>query len=217
VNAYFISGLGADRHAFDRIRLPEGVAVHHLDWLEPLPGESLQTYAQRLAEPIDRSRPFVLVGLSFGGIVSIEIHRFLPARKVFLISTVSRRSELPWYFRVSGKMGLHRLGFTNLIKHSPRMLHWFFGTSRGRLREYLQERIDACSMSYLRWSLDQITQWGNEQKPEQAVHIHGSADRLFPIQFLRPDYVVEGGSHFMIVTHGHRVSSILEKELKDLV
>lgn len=214
MNAYFISGLGADRRAFDRIRMPDDVTVHHLDWLEPLPAETLPAYALRLAQPIDQTQPFILVGLSFGGILSIEINRFLPATKIFLISTVSRRAELPWYFRVSGKMGLHRLGFTNLIKHSPRMLHWFFGTSRGRLREYLQERIDACSMNYLQWSLDQITRWDNTQKPAQAVHIHGSADRLFPISFLHPDHVVQGGSHFMVVTHGHKISAIIGEELR---
>ena len=66
MNVYFISGLGADRRAFERIQLPPQFSVHHLDWIEPRKDESLNDYAMRLGEGIDTTKPFALVGLIHG-------------------------------------------------------------------------------------------------------------------------------------------------------
>ena len=67
MNVYFISGLGADRRAFEKINLPERFSIHHLDWIQHNQGESLNDYAKRLAATIDTTQPFAIVGLSMGG------------------------------------------------------------------------------------------------------------------------------------------------------
>jgi len=214
MKVYFISGLGADRQAFDKIRLRDTDTIHHLDWLEPLPGETLFAYATRMAAPIDTQTPFALVGLSFGGLLSIEISKQLHAEKVFLISSISHRAELPWYFRLSGRLRLHQHGFVKLLKSNQRVMYWFFGTKSSKLQAYLSERIRATSPGYLRWSLEQITNWKQERKPENVIHLHGSLDKLFPIRYVKPDYVIPRGSHFMVVTHARDISAILQKELQ---
>ena len=145
MNVYFISGLGADRRAFDKIKLDAQHSIHHIDWLEPEPNETIQHYAERMAKDIDTQQPFVLVGLSFGGIMSIEIGRFLTPERIILVSSVSHRSELPWYFRLSSVLRVHQLGFAHSIKHSDRLMFWFFGTQSNKLKSYLKEMIHGVS------------------------------------------------------------------------
>ena len=206
MNVYFISGLGADFHAFDRIEILSFCVKHDLPWLEPLPSEALNNYAKRMAEGIDLSRPFVLVGLSFGGIVAIEIHQQFPALQVILISSITNRNELPWYFRFAGSVGLHQSPILPLIKKWDKAMYWFFGTRSARLRGYLKERMDQTTLTYLKWSLNAIVHWKQAEKPKGVIHLHGSKDKLFPIQYCCPDYIVQGGSHFMVVTHAREIS-----------
>lgn len=216
MNVYFISGLGADRRAFDNIKLSESYEVHHIDWLDPLPEEPLQDYAHRMAQSIDAKKPFVLVGLSFGGIMSIEIAKFLQPKLIILISSVSHRGQLPWYYRVSGKLKIPALGVTRLIKKNSLVMFWFFGTKSKRLKEYLQEMIDKTSDNYVQWSLSEIANWQQKEKPNNVFHIHGNTDKLFPLKYVKPDMVLDHGSHFMVVTHGDKISNQINTLLNEL-
>ena len=60
--AYFISGLGADRRAFKKIILPPEYDIKHIDWISPLRDEPFKNYCLRLAEQMDTTREFVLIG-----------------------------------------------------------------------------------------------------------------------------------------------------------
>ncbi len=65
VNAYFISGLGADQRIFAKINLDERINVIHVDWIPPTKDETLANYARRLSEIISADQPYILVGVSF--------------------------------------------------------------------------------------------------------------------------------------------------------
>jgi len=210
---YFISGLGADRHAFDRIKLPEQFCINHIDWLEPQKNESIEHYAKRMAERMDTSRPFALVGLSFGGIMCIEISKLFPAEKVILISSIATHNQLPWYLRFAGNLRLHKLGFVYLLKNADFMMNYVFGVHTPKMKAYLKEMIDKTSSNYLSWSLDTILKWKNSIKPTNAIQINGEKDLLFQLKYCLPDYAINKGSHFMILTHANEISQIIEKEL----
>ena len=61
----------------------EGYNVIHIDWIFPLENETLQNYALRISENIKDEKAF-LIGLSFGGIISVEISKIKKFKKVFL-------------------------------------------------------------------------------------------------------------------------------------
>src|ERR1035437_7250589 len=94
LTVYFISGLGADKRAFQKIKLPDSCSIQHLDWLIPMDNESLIDYTLRLAKPIDTRKPFALIGLSFGGIIVTELNKVLHPVKSIIISSVTIRSQL---------------------------------------------------------------------------------------------------------------------------
>ena len=108
MKAYFISGLGADKKAFRRIKLPSGYEPVYLDWIPPQKNESLTNYARRFSSLIKNDDAFILIGLSFGGMLASEIARLRRPMKTIIISSLASSSELPWYFKQAGKIGLHK-------------------------------------------------------------------------------------------------------------
>src|SRR4051794_35905388 len=92
-NIYCISGLGADERAFERLKIA-GCSLHFVDRIPPLPNETLFSYAGRMSERITEISP-VVIGLSFGGMIAIEMAKQIPIEKLILISSVKTRNEIP--------------------------------------------------------------------------------------------------------------------------
>ena len=95
VSVYFISGRCYNRSVFDELTLPAGFVAKYIEWYGPQPHETLQHYARNMASAIDTSRPFVLVGYSFGAVVMQEMNRFLRPAKSVVISSFKSKDEIP--------------------------------------------------------------------------------------------------------------------------
>src|SRR5436190_1990862 len=128
-----ISGLGADRRAFYRIQLPRSYEAVYLDWIKPFPNESLPDYAKRFSELIKSDEDFVIIGLSFGGILASELAKIISPKKIIIISSLGSNKEQPWYFRLAGKLGLHRLISPALYKRAT-LLHRFMGAGNKEMK-----------------------------------------------------------------------------------
>ena len=84
---YCISGLGSDEKIFARIKV-DGYQLVHIPWLKPEKDEPIEVYAKRMSKYIKDEKP-VLMGLSFGGMMAIEITKLLPVDKLILIDRKS--------------------------------------------------------------------------------------------------------------------------------
>lgn len=104
---YCISGFGADERVFSKLNFGEN-EVHFIPWKIPEKHETIESYAARMNQDILHPNP-VLVGLSFGGMMSIEIAKLISVEKIVLLSSVSTRHELPLYMKIVGKLRLNRL------------------------------------------------------------------------------------------------------------
>jgi hypothetical protein len=101
---YCICGLGSDERIFSRLNW--GAAnVRYLPWLPPHPGELLTAYATRMSNRITE-KDAVLLGVSFGGMLSIEIAKLITVQKVILIASVATYHEIPGWMKASGKLHL---------------------------------------------------------------------------------------------------------------
>lgn len=76
---YIFSGLGVDKRVFENINFGN-LNVHFVDWIEPLKNESLEDYAKRISIPFKDDNP-ILIGLSFGGILAVEISKIIKTKK----------------------------------------------------------------------------------------------------------------------------------------
>ena len=127
MNVYFISGIGADERVFQKIRLPHGYTPYYIEWIPHQQNETLPQYARRLAAVIDALQPFILIGLSFGGMIAVEINQFLKAEKTIIISSAAHRKELPLYFRLLKWLPLHKVLPRFLLKKPTCLTYWVFG------------------------------------------------------------------------------------------
>lgn len=216
MNAYFLSGLGADKRAFQKISLPENYTIKHVEWITPLKNETLSHYCIRLTDQMELQKPFILIGLSFGGVVVTEFNKLIHPQKSIIFSSVTSKSELPWYFKTFGRTRFHSIIPSWLLKTPNPFTYWAFGTKTKEEKILLKQILKDTEPEYLKWAVKVLLNWKNKHKPENLIHIHGTEDRIFPIKKVKPDYLVEGGRHFMVLSMAEEMNAILHQELKEI-
>lgn len=207
---YAISGLGADETVFSLLKLE--YPVQHLNWIAPLDQkESIESYAKRIAEPIDESEDYILLGLSFGGLMVVELNKFLQPKKTILLSSAAKRSELKWWFRLIGRLKLLQVIPNVFFRLPRRLLLHMFGTKEKSILYAVLEKMD---QDLVKWSVNQLTSWKNTVTPKNTVKISGSKDKL--MNSLPDDItsIVPNGEHFMLIDKAKEVSNIINQMVK---
>jgi len=212
VRIYFISGLGADRRVFRNLVFPTDFELMYLDWIVPLPDELLEDYAIRLAAGIDHTTPFYLIGLSMGGMMATEIAKKLNPIHTFLISSVPSYKQIPWYFKLAGKLKLQKMITARLIKQAKFIPTKLLGGKTPEERVLLKTLILDSDPVFMKWALTSILEWKNSDRPENLTHIHGNKDITLPIRYCKPDVIINAAGHFMVYANAEEISSyILQK------
>lgn len=211
MNAYFISGLGADKRIFSKLKLDKGISIIHVDWITPLKNESLTNYAGRLSNVIDISQPFALVGVSFGGMIAVEIAKILNPMCTIVISSTVLSRNLPVTYQLAGSLNLIKAVPSWLIKASNRLTqNFFFGTKSLIEKKLLSLIIKDTDTRFLKWAISSILSWQNETRPKRLYHIHGTNDKILYSKKAKPDFVINNGTHFMVYQNAVEISGIID-------
>lgn len=214
MNTYFISGLGADKRIFSKLKLDEKINIIHVDWINPVKNESLSVYAERLSKVIDKAQPFALVGVSFGGMIAVEIAKVLKPTKTIIISSTMLSIHLPVLYRFAGSLGLLNIIPAKLLKSSNKLTqNYYFGTRSGSEKVLLSKIIKDTDPIFLKWAIGSILSWQNKIKPERIFHIHGTNDKILYSKKATPDFVINNGTHFMVYQNAVEISGIINKLL----
>jgi hypothetical protein len=209
VNIYFLSGLGANYSAFKYLVFPPGVTTIFIDWLPPEKKETIRDYAKRIAEKIDNSQPFLLVGLSFGGMLATEVMEFVTPQKTILISSAARRQELPAHYKLAGILGINKLFPAAVIKKGNVLINWIMGVSAIKDKKLVQEILAASDPVFSKWAINEIVHWKRTTAPGNIIRIHGNKDKVLPIINFKPHHVIDKGGHFMVANRADEISAIL--------
>ncbi len=212
MKVYFISGLAADSRVFKHITLPKGYEAVHLEWIRAKRNESLESYACRLAEKIDTSEKFVLIGLSMGGMIAAEIAKRAKPVTTILLSSVPTYRQFPFRFKLAYYLRLHKFIPGQFFK-SASLLKRFFTAEKSEDKKVIAQVIKESDPAFIRWALGAILQWKNEEVPDPLWHIHGSKDEIFPVKHTKPTHVIPDGTHLMVMDSGARISTLLEEIL----
>lgn len=211
-DVYFISGLGADERIFQYLRL-SGIRAHYVRWITPGKGETMGAYAERLLEQVDTENP-VLVGMSMGGMIAMEMSKRIRVKKVILISSACTSKELPPYFRLLGIFPLHNwLPYRLLTKAGLLVGAWLFGASGEADKKLLKEIMYDTDKTFFCRAWGQIIRWKNNIISSPVFHIHGDRDRILPLRFVRADYIVRGGTHLMVINKAEEVSLVIQQQI----
>ncbi|HWJ30514.1 MAG TPA: alpha/beta hydrolase [Flavisolibacter sp.] len=212
MNVYLISGLAADERIFRRLRFPEGYTPHYLKWIGPEKSETLPSYAWRMSRQIDSSSPFILIGLSFGGMLAIEINKYLSPVQTILISSIPTHRHLPIYYRLGGKLGLHRVLPVSFLQKAAMIKRWFT-SEKNEDKNMLRHMIKNSDPNLIRWSMKAILEWENESIPKAFTHIHGSHDFILPVRYTCPTHTIAQAGHLMVLTKAGEINRILQSVL----
>ena len=206
---YGIGGLGADHRVFKYLSINSQLLP--IKWIEPIGNEDISSYAKRLSNQIDQNHKFGILGVSFGGMVAIELSKFVSPSFIILISSASKSSDLPRIRTIFSKLNVLRFLPNFILKPPMFILNFMFGAKNKSL---LKEIIDDSNPVFLKWALDQVLQWNSNEEIQNVHLMHGSADKLIPLAN-DSSFVIDNGGHFMIVDRASEISIQLDKILSE--
>jgi pimeloyl-ACP methyl ester carboxylesterase len=215
---YCISGLGADRRIFRNLSV-DGVNFQFVDWIPPSQGDTMHSYAQRLSTQLKHPEAS-LIGVSFGGMMAIELARILPVSNVILISSIKDHTELPFWLRTCGQCKIDSLlpekrSITTIpgAKLIRPLQNYFLGVSTEEEKRIANEYRDNVDPVYLKWSINKVLNWRNDWLPSNLYHIHGDRDHIFPIKKVKPTHIIPNAGHFMVFNRYEEINAVLREVL----
>jgi pimeloyl-ACP methyl ester carboxylesterase len=208
---YILSGLGADESVFQKLDFTD-LSITYIKWEIPYKDESIEHYAIRLLDQITTNKP-ILIGLSFGGIIAIEIAKLIETEKIIIIASAKTKKEIPFYYRWVGILRIHHLLPPQILKKSNIITNWFFGAKSAFDKQLLKEILLRTDTLFLKWAIDKVALWSNQIIPNTIIHIHGTSDRILPYRYIKSDIEVKNGGHFMTLNKHEELSKILRDHL----
>lgn len=210
IPVYFMPGLAASPAIFENIALPEErFTCHYLTWQLPEKNEPIAAYAKRLAENIKEENP-VLIGVSFGGLIVQELAKIVKARKVIIISSVRCNAEFPRRMRFAKRTRIYHLFPTRIMQHMGWLAQMFVGNNAVTRKLNLYDKfMSVRDKKYLDWAFKTIINWDRCEPDASVVHIHGDADEVFPVKYLKDYISVPDATHVMVLTKGKWLSENL--------
>ena len=214
----FFPGLGADHRLFseqqrffgDRMACPSLIAPED-------PKMDLSRFAQSQVPLLREKFPRVrfLVGMSFGGMLSLELAAAWPEiQGVALVSSIRSTEELSFDFKTQEKMS--RFVPDSMIRSFMRnaMIPKLNKSEQlsPDFTNLLIKMTDDLDFRFFRWSSKACAEWNQswEEYPRRnslsILQIHGKNDTIIPIQRTEDVTWVPGGSHLIQWTHSDFVN-----------
>ncbi len=204
---YCISGVGADERIFKNLAI-RNYEIIPIPWPAFEQSDDLRSYAQKVSAKIPGEKPIIL-GLSFGGMLAVEIGKIRATENIFLVSSAKKSAELP---RISRMYNADKMldMMPDFLFKSARLANFrMIGAKNKEEEKALAAMLHDSAPGFVKWALKSIVLWKNTDYPAGIIHLHGTADMIIPYRDVRADYWVEGGTHIMIYNRAAEVSRII--------
>lgn len=207
---YCISGLGADERVFQFLKL--NVEIVPIHWIDIKIDESIQSYTKRLTSQIDQTKPYGILGVSFGGLIAVELSKISSPVFTIVISSVINKIEIPSLYKLIGRIKVVNILPTFMFKAPMFIMNYIFGAKNKIL---LKSILDDTDYKFTRWALNEVFNWQNVDEVQNLLKINGGNDKLFKPS--KGSKVIEKGEHFMIVDQADKVSFEVNKFLTQFI
>lgn len=211
---YLFPGQGADYRLYRDLQFPKGYDTLHISYPIPFKNESMKEFAQRFIPLINQDEPYILVGVSLGGMICTELSDTLHPELTILISSAKSWFELPGHYTFMRIFHMDRLIPKGLVKGGARMLQGIVEPDRKQDPETFKDMLKKKDPLYLKRTGQMIVNWEREEYSRSIYHIHGDADNTIPIRNVQCDCVVKKGSHMMVLTRADEISEIISHRLQ---
>ncbi|HBE70123.1 MAG TPA: hypothetical protein DDW52_18400 [Planctomycetaceae bacterium] len=198
-----LPGMSSSYPVFGRV-LPLLSESMVIEYPEPVHGDSLCDYAARIAANV--SQDSIVVGVSFGGMLAIEISHVINPAGCVVISSIAHSSEFPnWMkaFRVIGGRAT-----THLMNSAGHLSNWVPQTCRSNTTAQMT-RLAGEKGRWHRWAIRAVLDWKPPSISTRMLRMHGDADQTFPIRNISADIVIRDGRHALPVSHPSEVAKAI--------
>lgn len=208
---FLITGFGLDKRAFGPMDLPPDRFVL-FDLIPVRHREGLKDYALRMAETLGAGPGDVVGGISFGGMLGLEIAKALKPRGVVIIASATHPRYIRSRFLIWSHLAPHAPDF--LVRKVFALVPWVLKRQNMLTPEgqtLLTDIMTRFPAALLRALPPKIRTWEG-CKPEGIPfrQIHSTGDWLIRPPAPSPDVtLLEGRNHLITVSHPQEVRKFL--------
>ncbi len=215
---YLLPGLGADVRIFNRILPGDGFELIALPWIPAGSAANLRDYAALLHAHYQPEPPYVLGGVSLGGMLAQEWARIAPPQALVLISTAVSRSDMAVFIRAASALGVGPVLNKPLLVTLAGLGDRFVSKS-AEGRALFQQMLHLCDEDFMAWAAAAVLDWQPPGIEVPYLRIHGDNDKVFPLHTSKPwvtdthgkGNVIAGGNHFMVYERGDEVAACIAR------
>ncbi len=218
IHIYLIPGMGTDHRVFNDYQFDNAlIRATRIKWVDPQESTSLEEYAQLLSSQIDTTAPFILIGVSMGGMLAMELSRILNPEAIVLVSSARSSKGLPLKAKFGKYLPTYRL-LTDKWLARVANIKWFPKDVKNKQHKLLyRSMLKDTGADFLKWQLNAIIHWSYALHSDDppVFHIHGKKDRVLPLKkCVTADVVIEGGTHKMVVNRSEELVCLIEDFVK---
>ncbi|MFI5204805.1 MAG: alpha/beta fold hydrolase [Flavobacteriales bacterium] len=214
-HVYLFPGQGSDERLFEKFKFDSTFLVHHVTYPIPEKKETLKQYALRIGQQIDTTKPFILIGVSIGGMICTELADVLHPEKIIIISSAKCRSELPGRYKFQKSIPLNKIVPKGMIKSGARFLQPMVEPDRNKNKKTFKSMLKSKNARYMKRSVNMIINWERTTYSPAIFHIHGTNDHTIPLRNVCADMEITHGSHMMTLTQGDKIFALINQQLKN--
>lgn len=209
---YCIPGLGADKRLFRNMNL-NGHDVHFVEWIPHRKRETITEYAKRISTQITHPNP-ILIGVSLGGIVSVELSSIINVKKVILVSSLKAGAERPPYMHTQRHFRWQRILPVGFMKRFACSLKRMKGAHDPEDIEIFRSMILSTDSRFFRWAIGQVLNWEHPGVNAPCAHFHGTNDFLIPHKNIKDAHLLPTESHFVFSEKTNVLEPLIMREIE---
>ncbi len=207
---YFITGFALDRRVLEILNLPPE-RFRCIDLIAAEPRETLPHYALRMADALGFQPGDEVCGLSFGGMVALEIARQCRASRLMLLASCTHPRFIRPGFRAAGRLApaIPDAAIRALFRNVPAFLK-LIGMHTSKNAAFLRQVMGDFPPSLLRRLPGMMLDWEGCEPAAPYVALHSEQDWLIrPPLHLSELTLLPGKSHLLTVSHVQTVRDFL--------
>ena len=219
VDLYLIPGMATDCRVFKYFEFDTSlVSPKEIRWDDWTGLEGLNDYAGVLAGQIDTTRSFALLGVSMGGMLAMEIGRLVNPGAIILISSARSPCEIPGRYKVGRMLPVYKWLNDSILNRVTAIKYTLRDIRSEEDKVLYQQMVKETGAEFFKWQMNAVVNWKMDcVDPDiPKLHIHGSSDNILPVRKIQADYIIQKGTHKMVINYSRQLSSMINDYLKQM-